>query len=321
MTFSSIFIVGVGRSGTSLLQSMFAANHEVSYLPETSFLRRLVAHGRLQLIYKNQGKRALVEVLEGDEYFCRTGLDAADIIAKALARGGFLDAAVYLEVLASYHDEYKTWVGDKDPRSVEYLSLLKTVCPDAHVIHIFRDPRDVLASKKRTAWSRDGHVWKHIFANRVQFKIGHALGPKLFGKRYHEVCYEELLASAEAVLSALCKDIGIVFDEHMLAFGDAARKLVSEKELSWKKETFGPLLTENKGKWKTDLPPREVKLTELCCREAMSRGGYIQDDRHNATGLCYWLWIQTGRVIIIFATWPYLLYQALRIRWVCRRIQ
>ncbi|MCF8096052.1 MAG: sulfotransferase [Desulfobacteraceae bacterium] len=320
MTMPKFFIVGVGRSGTSLIQSMLAAHPRVSCLPETSFIRRMVFPGYLHSIFQRQGEKAASRALAQDDYFARTGLDASKLVARAVSQGGLLDAAVYREMLASYADKDRAWAGDKDPRAVEFLPLLAAVLPDVHVIHVYRDPRDVLASKKKAAWSKKDHVWKHVFANRVQFKIGARLGPKLFGKRYHEVCYEELLAAPEKVLSGLCTRMGFEYDHSMLSFGDAARKLVTDKEMSWKKETMGPLLTENRDKWKTELHPREVVLTELCCGEAMARGGYVRDQRSHSLSLIDRLWVQAGRLLIVMASWPYMKYRDFRVRRACRRI-
>jgi len=321
MTVPLLFIVGVGRSGTSLLQSMLASHPDVAYLPETIFLRRYIPRGRLQAIYEKQGKQAVEQALEADEYFFRTGLDPANIVSRAIEHGSFLDASIYLEMLAAYTCDSKNWVGDKDPRAIEYLPLLKSVAPDSLVLHILRDPRDVLASKKKAAWSKKGHVWKHVFANRVQFTIGSRRGPDLFGKRYHEICYEELLSAPEKVLSGLCRDLGLEYDKGMLSFGNAARKLVADREMSWKKETLGPLLTENRAKWKTGLHPREVLLTELCCGQAMARGGYKKDQRSRRLSLKDRLWVQAGRLLIVMATWPYIQYRNFRIRRACRRLR
>lgn len=317
---SLLFIVGVGRSGTSLIQSMFAAHSHVSCLPETAFIRRMVFPGCLHSIFQREGEKAASRALAQDDYFARTRLDASKVVARALARGGLLDAAVYREMLASYAGKDKAWAGDKDPRAVEFLPLLTAVLTDVHVIHVYRDPRDVLASKKKAAWSRKGHVWKHVFANRVQFKIGSRLGPELFGNRYHEICYEELLAAPEKVLSGLCGELALEYDHSMLSFGDAARKLVADKEMSWKKETLGPLLTKNREKWKTGLHPREVVLSELCCGEAMARGGYERDQRSHRLNLKDRLWVQAGRLLIVMATWPYMKYRHYRVRRACRRI-
>jgi len=119
-----LFIIGVGRSGTSLLQSMFAAHPNVGFLPESAFLRRYVYRGNLHSAYGLGGKKAVIKILEQDEKFARTGLN-------------------------------NLWIGDKDPRLVEFLPLVKTLFPDAHVIQVIRDPRDVLVSKKKAAWSKD----------------------------------------------------------------------------------------------------------------------------------------------------------------------
>ncbi|MFP4643765.1 MAG: sulfotransferase family protein [Spirochaetales bacterium] len=317
----AFFIVGVGRSGTSLLQSMLAAHPRVSCLPETSFIRRRVLHRSLESIYKKHGRNGAVHALAHDAYFARTRLVASEIVAGAVGQGGSLDAAVYRHMLTSYANERTTLVGDKDPRTIEYLPMLARVLPDAHVIHVFRDPRDVLVSKKKAAWSKEGHVWKHVFANRVQFRIGRTLGPALFGERYHEVCYEQLIASPETVLSRLCANLGIDYDSRMLSFGDAAENLVSGSEMSWKKETLGPLLTQNTGKWKSELHPKEVLLTELCCSEAMARGGYEKDTRPSRLTRKDKLWLRAGRLLILAATWPYTKYRNLSTGFARRRMR
>lgn len=321
MNKNMLFIVGSGRSGTSLLQSMFAAHPEVACLPETGFIRRRVFPGHLQSIYQHHGEQAVKEDLAIDDYFIRTGLDASSVVTRAVARKGQLDAAVYKEMLISYSYMGIFWVGDKDPRAVEFFRLLDAVLPNAHVIHVFRDPRDVLASKKEAGWSRTGHVWKHIFANRVQFNLGQRNGPIVFGKNYHEIAYEELIATPDAVLSDLCRKIGLRFDVKMLSFGDAARRLVSKKEVGWKKETFGPLLTNNKGKWLSALTPREIRLCELCCSDVMVSGKYKRDKRKHRYCMRDQLWIFVGAIIIKLATYPYLVYRYYTEVRICRRLR
>jgi len=60
----------------------------------------------------------------------------------------------------------------------------------------------------------------------------------------------------------------------MLEYNAAARTIVSGEELPWKKETLGPLLQTNSGKWKTRLPNWQSRLTEITCADAMGVGGY-----------------------------------------------
>jgi len=273
---SFLFLVGVGRSGTSLIQSMFASHPQVSCLPETAFIRRMVFSGYLQFIFKQHGEKAVSLALARDEYFARTKLDAEKVVTLAVAQGGLLDAAVYREMLALETYKDIVWAGDKDPRAVEFLPLLAAVLPDVHVIHVFRDPRDVLASKKKAAWSRNHSVLRHIFANRVQLNMGRSHGPMLFGSRYHEVVYEDVLEDPEGEMKRLCKGLGLPFDPAMLDFNQSAMQLVSESEMDWKKETLGPLLKDNHGKWRDQLAPWEVALTEVVCRGHFAAGRYAK---------------------------------------------
>lgn len=314
-----LFVVGVGRSGTSLLQSMFAAHQMVAYMPETSFFRRYVSTGILAGLYASGGEAAVVQRLSQDEAFARAGLDASVLVQRAVELGGPLDSEIYCQVIRAQHRNSVAWVGDKDPRLIEFLPLVASSFMDATVVNIIRDPRDVLLSKKKAAWSRSGHVWKHIFANRVQLKLGHCWGPRLFGENYHEIVYEELISSPSETLLHLCERIGLPFDEAMLDFGNAAKSLVSTSELSWKKETLGPILTQNIGKWKTGLTRREVALADLCCREAFRLGGYRPDDRSDRLSLRDKLWVLMGAGAIFLLDWPYRIYRGHKVRKACKR--
>lgn len=313
-----LFVVGVGRSGTSLLQSMFAANPSMVFMPETAFVRRYLATGCLGRLHDKQGKSAVIECLSNDEAFSRSRLDISELDRSVFEPGQSLELSIYRQMIQAHTTTDTSWVGDKDPRMIEFLPLLSSLFSNPTVVHIIRDPRDVLLSKKKAAWSRKGHVWKHIFANRVQLKLGRMSGQRVLGLNYHEVIYEDLISSPHRVLSTLCEEIGLPFHDAMLAFGEAAKKLVSESELSWKKETIGPLLPENKEKWKAGLDDREIVLTEICCQEAFRVGGYRLDDRKPRLSVFDKLWIVSGAAVIFVADWPYRLFRNYRVWRACK---
>jgi hypothetical protein len=318
--FKYLFVVGVGRSGTSLLQSMFAANASVFCLPETAFLRRYMASGRLRRAYSSGGIKSVENELKEDALIRRTGVNISQMLKGIEEEGRFSGSSVFHRLASSACNENVDWIGDKDPRLVEFLQLLHSIAPKVMVVHLIRDPRDVLLSKKNAAWSRSGHVWKHIFANRVQLKLGVVSGPKVLGERYHEVIYEDLIADPERVLRELCADIGLPFDSAMLDFGDAAKKLVSKEEVSWKKETFGPLLSGNKEKWREGLSAREIVLTELCCRQAFRIGGYRLASPSKSLSIRDRLWVAAGAASIILMDWPYRLYRNYSVKRACEKL-
>ena len=270
MSFAPVFVVGVGRSGTSLVQSMLAAHSQLAFPPETQFVRRYVGRGRLARHHARGGVAAVRAVLEADERICRLELDLDHVLARYRRGAPFSEADLYETLLASYaRIRGKPRFGDKDPRCVEFLPLLARHWPAAHVVHVIRDPRDVLASRKKAAWSRRRSPVMHVFVNRVQLHAGRHAGPLLYGPRYHEVVYETLLADPETVLRSLAERIEVPYEEAMLHFGDAAKSLVSDEELAWKRETLGPLLATNAGKWRQELLDWEAALAERVCRDGV----------------------------------------------------
>ena len=275
-----IFIVGVGRSGTSLLQSMLAAHSELSFSPETGFIRRYVAKRKLAGLARKGGMAAVVAEVTSDAYVTRLGVDVAATFAHLSPNNPALDAEAYGALMRACAERSgKPRYCDKDPRAIEFLPIIARHWPSAHVIHIIRDPRDVLASKKKAAWSRGRRPELHVLANRLQLRLGRRTGARLFGQRYHEVVYEALIRDPEGTLRALCRALNIEFEPTMLRFGEAARSLVTEEEMSWKKETLGDLLPDNSGKWEGALTDREIALTELLCGEAFQAGGYRRSER------------------------------------------
>ena len=269
-----VLICGVGRSGTSLLQSMLNAHPELCFPPETHFFRRFVAHHRTRGELERAGVSAFQRQLEGDEYFERAELSAAELLDPERERG--LDLArVYRRLLRAYTTrEGKSRVGDKDPLSIEHLDSLHANFPAAYVLHVVRDPRDVLLSRTKAAWSAGRPWWMHALISREQLRRGRRLGRKLFGARYLEIHYEELIARPEETLRRICEHVAIPYDACMLEFSASAARLVDQRELSWKKETLGPLLSSNSGKWRAELSPFQIRWTQAVCTEYFSQLGY-----------------------------------------------
>ena len=164
------------------------------------------------------------------------------------------------------------YVGDKDPKMIEVLPHLNNIISDYKIVHIIRDPRDVLLSKNKAAWSKGQSLFKKLVANAAQLRIAHAF--KRANGNIIEVKYEGLLTSPDKVLSDICQFLEIEYDPDMLSFQEKAKELVSSDEMSWKKETMGPLLKTNFSKWREEMTAEQCDLIEKCCALAMKKGKY-----------------------------------------------
>ncbi len=272
-----VFVVGVGRSGTSLVHSILAAHIRTVSAPETAFVRRYVVPALFKEKSGRLGFDTVRAVLEDDPLLERLTVDGKSPLPPA--DGSAISMAqIYDRIVQGLQQRSQPGACifvDKDPRLVEYLPTISQIWHDALVVHVIRDPRDVLASKKLAAWSRNRSVLWHVFAGRVQFTMGEKFGKRALGSRYLEIVYEELLASPESVLRKVCIFIGIDFDPGMLSFSGAAKALVTAEEVSWKSATLGPLLTANHGKWVAELGPWEIALCEIASEPMMRHGHYL----------------------------------------------
>jgi len=272
-----LFVVGVGRSGTTLLQSMIASHSRIAMMPETGFIRLYLATGKLGAVRKRSGRNQLEQTIADDRYFDRLKpamvLKAVNAAMQAVDR---VDYIFYKTLLDAHALEAgASFAADKDPRAIEYLPIIRRYFPKAHVINIIRDPRAVLSSKKKAQWSMNRHPIVHIFANRVQLRLGRRLGRRLFAGRYHEIYFEHLLEEPADVLKRLGRQTGLGYERAMVNdYRRSAEQLVHDTEINWKKETLGPIRISNIGKWKRSLANWEIALTELVCSEAFRLGSY-----------------------------------------------
>lgn len=270
LSMDKLFVVGVGRSGTSLLQSMLASHGEIVMMPETGFIRRYLVKSVFQ-----KKKFADIQKLKQD-MFVRRWVDDGMLLQENKIGSAVTYRSIYEDIQKLYaekrHKKIK-YIADKDPKLIEVLPCLDALFRNYKVIHIIRDPRDVLLSKNKAQWSKGQSLYKKLVANNAQFRISEFFLRRHVGNTF-EVKYEDLINEPEKVLKSICEFLNLDFDDNMLLFQEQAKLLVSEREMSWKKETVGPLLTNNFSKWKTDMPPEISILTASCCATAMSKGSY-----------------------------------------------
>ena len=260
---SLIFIVGVGRSGTSLLQSMLHSHSEIEFLPETQFLRKYVLRNPKYQLSSQSEREGFIEILRHDDKFGRLKIDPPLVVSKSAE--SYLD--IYKNILETVKKEGTQFLGDKDPRFLDFIPHLYKTLAHSKIIHIIRDPRDVVLSRTKADWSKHWPFFMHAYIYRAQIERGRDLARKMFGNNYMELYYEDLIEHPETELNKISSFLQIEFDAGMLQFGDSAKSLVDEKEMQWKKETLGPLLKNNKQKWRSEFTNEQINLVEEICSD------------------------------------------------------
>ncbi len=135
VAFAPIFIIGVPRSGTTLLRVLLDSHSQILALPETPWV--LGAYGgRISL------RELVLELSDGAFGVARNvaGVEADHVRAAGAA---FLEQLVAPALAA----RGKAAVVFKTPSDIPHLEFLTGLLPQARYIHITRDGRDVALSQ------------------------------------------------------------------------------------------------------------------------------------------------------------------------------
>lgn len=268
-----IFIVGVGRSGTTLLQNMLNSHPQVAFIPEINYTRRFLLNRNLDKRY-SKNKENFINFIKTDKWLKRLDTKIIEQIDFNNIDHSNFSVDFYKKILTincNLHN--KKIAGDKDPRSIEYVKEISKLLPNIHWIHIIRDPRDVLLSKRNADWSKHRSDLKHIFAGYIQLNLAREW-IKLFPNKFTELYYEDLLHNPEITLKNLCNSIGLNYDSSMMDFKNSAQELIADDELSWKKEVFSSLNKDNISKWKNGLSNRLIAFIEHLVIPAFTHFNY-----------------------------------------------
>lgn len=304
-----IFIIGVGRSGTSLLQSMLNAHSEICFLPETQFLRKYLFNRKKKVRLERLGVVDFTRILRKDYSFSRLNIDP-EVVTYDQEQLSI--RKTYKRVLDIYlKRKGKILAGDKDPRNLDFIKSINESFPDARIIHIIRDPRDVVLSRTKADWSKSWPFFMHPAMYNTQIVRGRSRAKELLNERYFELFYEDLIKDPEPVLEQICTFLNVAYDQDMLQYQQAAKELVSDSEMQWKKETMGPLLTHNKEKWKAAFTNYQITLTEKICAPAMKELPYKSYGKWDA--LSFWEKVKI-QCAIVFSKVFAIIYP-LRVKW------
>jgi hypothetical protein len=121
------FVLGMPRSGTTLVEQILGSHSQV------------FGAGELSLV------PALIQKLSGWERKMGTRRDFPDCIDDMGAEESRRFAGKHLEELRSYAPDAQRIV-DKLPHNFEHVGLIKLLFPNAKILHLKREPRDVAMS-------------------------------------------------------------------------------------------------------------------------------------------------------------------------------
>jgi hypothetical protein len=240
-----IFVVGVPRSGTTLVQSLLAAHGTMTSFTESHFFSRhfaLLPGLSRPVLTKNPVPRMREFLLENDEAPTEA-VDWLEAHVRGKARLPFQTRRVARELLRAL-DEVTLrrgksgWI-EKTPRHLRYIPFLEEVSgavSRTSFVHVLRDGLEVVASLKQASqsWERPYGLSDCVrrWNRDVRFSLERVGAPA-----DHFVFYEELTSRPEPTLKHLLDALGLGWEPSILArYAEASDGLVTEEE-AWKADT------------------------------------------------------------------------------------
>jgi hypothetical protein len=268
------FIVGCGRSGTTLLRAMLDAHSDVavpyeSYFPVWFGRRR----ERYETAHGFAAERFLDDLL-AHESFRRWGLANLDVrTALTEAHPDSYPDAIRACYALYARTRAKPRYADKTPAFVSHIPLLATMFPESVFVHIVRDGHAVVLSRAEAAWGSDRIDFEALLW-RSQVRKGRADGAALGPDRYHEILYEDLVDDPERIAKELCRFVDIDFDPRMLEYHHRATRILDEQPFPDEHRNLLRPPTKGLRDWKAELKPDDLALFEELAGDALDAFGY-----------------------------------------------
>ncbi len=257
MTDAPIFVVGVPRSGTTLLAAMLAAHSRLDCGPESRFFAR----------YRHLGPRQRARILDPMEW-PRPAVDfiaslrnqdhpISELFGLGLPQiGSFLaerqpSEVAMLEALTVLHARgagKARWI-EKTPRHLLMTEWLRRLWPEAFIVRIVRDPRDVALSLSGVPFGKESVVGNLVRIDADDRASAERIETDPLAMTLR---YEDLVTDPERELRRVCDFVGEDFEPAMLDSSASGAGVAGEHEW-WKASVSGPLHTSSVGRWREEM--------------------------------------------------------------------
>lgn len=276
------FIVGSGRSGTTLLQALINGHPSIAIPPDSHLYDRISpvidTYGDFAL--RANRERFVADLLD-DAYIRRWHLHATpkQLASKAASadRTGLVDA-----LFTSYAEQRgATRWGDRTPDHIRCLEAVRADFPDAKLIHLVRDGRDRAVLRRRMIWGPStaygiAHEWRDEMLMWSAFCKRHGTTNTLV------VRYEDLVSTPRQIMQRIFAFLEETYVDTVALFAETPTTrpmsiAQSQSQLQLQSSLAQEISTKKIGVYRRTLTRREVEIFEAVARDQLIAYGYLPE--------------------------------------------
>lgn len=242
-----IFIVGMARSGTTLIQSLVSAHPKVFTFPETHFFSKTISQKsykkHIQWINKTKINR-IKKFINNNNYRSsvkqelKPGPWRVNRLSKKLI--------AILDEISRYHG-YNIWV-EKTPNHLLYIDKIKKAAPSSFFIHVLRNGLDNVASlyeasrKYNNVFNNDT-IDSCIFRYKKEFTISKQYKNN---KNHYHLVYDDLVDEPTEQIKDLFRFLKIPLTDNVLQdFNKNTAQFILPSE-EWKEKNKTKIVKSHK---------------------------------------------------------------------------
>ncbi len=272
-----VFIVGMPRSGTTLLSMILNSHSKLAISPETHYFTKYWnSWRRTRALHNEASRRRFLQFLFASPEFKDLHFtdDEARSLFVRLAANPTLDHRSVLEaLLGSYAQRQgkRIW-GEKTPDHLRYVPDIAEMFPEARFICITRDPRDVSLSWKEVPWNR-GNVIFHASRWKQYVRLAQKFSAR-YSDRFLNIRYEDLVDDPYRTVKSICTFLNLQFEPGMLEYHKGENRTFDVHREPWKAASTQPITGTNARKWMVRMSAEQIQLVEMLVGTELRVLGY-----------------------------------------------
>ena len=221
---SSIFIVGMPRSGTTLIESIVSLNEEVQDLGETNIF-----------------EKAYLESIKNNQQFSLT-----DLYFQKIKKLGINSSITSNKWLYNYL----------------YAGIIANQISNSKIIHCFRNPLDNILSITRTNFSK-GNSYSSSLEDCTKVYINQEKVMRIYKNRFsssiYEIDYDLLVTNPETTIKSLIKWLGWEWNNNFLSPQKNRRIILTASDV----QVRSPINSKSIGGWRNYRDMLKPAISEL----------------------------------------------------------
>lgn len=281
------FIVGFGRSGTTLLAAILNRHPNICVTPETGYFYYVTKYPGGMDGFQRDWPHSLFEVTK--QMIATKDWDPPRMAKQLLDRlngkfPGVGNLFIMLGTAIAESSGKQLWI-EKTPIHRRYLSEVRKFFPESRILHIVRDGRAVAESRSRMDYLAGPD--KDYVNNLIEWVDDVNCVSNFVKNDRHalEFRYEDLVTNPHSTVQMICDFLGVPLIDKML-MPDGSEASLIERGTTHKTKVCSPIDVSLVSQWRHRVPYTLQQIADVIAGDTLHEWGYEPRD---CNSLSLWL--------------------------------